>query len=114
MIAVQTLLGALRLDGAHLWIDDNRLCYQAPKGVMTQARLAEILSRSTEYATTGGPFPDRLPIVAITGKLLMAQYESVVRWALWADDAIGGWSGVTPETGATVPPHAFTSGWADR
>jgi DNA-binding PadR family transcriptional regulator len=79
-----------------------------------ERRLAEILSRSTEYATTGGPFPDRLPIVAITGKLLMAQYESVVRWALWAEDAIGAWSGVTPETGATVPPHAFTSGWPSK
>jgi PadR family transcriptional regulator AphA len=79
-----------------------------------QTRLAEILSRSTEYAATGGPFPDRLPIVAITGKLLMDQYESVVRWAQWAEEAIGAWSGVTPETGATVPPHAFTSGWPSK
>jgi PadR family transcriptional regulator AphA len=78
-----------------------------------EARLAEILDRSTQYATTGGPFPDRLPIAAITGKLLMAQYEAVVRWAQWAEDAIGEWSGVTPETGATVPHHAFTSDWPD-
>lgn len=76
-----------------------------------QARLDEILSRSEEYATTGGPFPDRLPIVAITGKLLMGQYESVLRWAQWAEEAIDAWGGVTPETGATVPPHAFISGW---
>jgi hypothetical protein len=76
-----------------------------------EARLAEILDRSTHYATTGGPFPDRLPIVAITGKLLMGQYEAVVRWARWAEDAIGEWTGVTPATGATVPPDAFTSGW---
>jgi len=76
-----------------------------------EARLAEILNRSTEYATTGGPFPDRLPIAAITGKLLMAQYEAVVRWARWAEDAIDKWTGTTPATGATVPPHAFTSGW---
>ena len=76
-----------------------------------EARLTEILDRSTEYASTGGPFPDRLPIVAITGKLLMGQYEAVVRWAQWADDAIGEWGGVTPATGATVPPYAFTSEW---
>ena len=44
-----------------------------------EALLAEILSRSTEYAATGGPFPDRLPIVAITGKLLMGQYEASVK-----------------------------------
>jgi hypothetical protein len=76
-----------------------------------EARLAEILDRSTQYATTAGPFPERLPIVAITGKLLMGQYEAVVRWARWAEDAIAEWTGVTPATGATVPPYAFTSGW---
>jgi PadR family transcriptional regulator AphA len=76
-----------------------------------EARLAEILYRSSQYATRGGPFPDRLPIVAITGKLLMGQYEAVVRWAQWAEDAIGEWTGVTQAGGATVPPYAFTSGW---
>jgi len=59
----------------------------------------------------GGPFPDRLPIVAITGKLLMGQYEALVRWTQWAEDAIGEWTGVTQATGATVPPYAFTSEW---
>ena len=76
-----------------------------------EARLAEILHRSTQYATTGGPFPDRLAIIAITGKLLMSQHEAVIRWAQWAEDALGEWTGVTPATGATVPPDAFTSGW---
>jgi DNA-binding PadR family transcriptional regulator len=76
-----------------------------------EARLAEIHDRSTQYATTGGPFPDRLPVIAITGKLLLAQYEAVVRWARWAEDAIGEWAGVTSSTGATVPAYAFTSGW---
>jgi DNA-binding PadR family transcriptional regulator len=79
-----------------------------------EARLTEILDRSTQYATTGGPFPDRLPIVAITGKLLMSQYEAVIRWARWAEDAIDDWTGVTPATGATVPPYAFTPGWPAR
>ncbi|SPM36085.1 hypothetical protein MRAB57_3924, partial [Mycobacterium rhizamassiliense] len=74
-------------------------------------RLAEIRDRSAQYATTGGPFPDRLPIAAISGALLMGQYEALVRWTQWAEDAIAGWSGVTPASGATVPPHAFTSGW---
>jgi PadR family transcriptional regulator, regulatory protein AphA len=76
-----------------------------------EARLAEILDRSTEYATTGGPFPDRLPIAAITGKLLMGQHEAVIRWARWAEDALGDWTGVTPATGATVPAHALAPGW---
>lgn len=82
--------------------------------VDAEARVAELLSRSTQYATTGGPFPDRLPIVAITGELLVGQYQAVVRWARWAEDAIGEWTGVTLATGATVPPCAFTSGWPDQ
>src|SRR5262249_61578169 len=76
-----------------------------------EARVAEIFDRSAEYATTGGPFPDRLPIAAITGKLLMGQYEAVVHWARWAEDAIGEWTGVTAATGATVPRDAYSSGW---
>jgi len=79
--------------------------------VDAEARLTEILGRSAQYAATGGPFPGRLPIVAITGKLLMGQYDAVVRWAQWAEDAIGEWGGVTPATGAMVPPYAFTSEW---
>lgn len=76
-----------------------------------EVRLAEILDRSTQYATTGGPFPERLPVAAITGKLLMGQYEAVVRWAQWAEEAIGEWTGVTPQTGAAVPPYTFHLGW---
>ncbi|ODR07041.1 hypothetical protein AWC25_15590 [Mycobacterium sherrisii] len=79
-----------------------------------EARLTEIMDRLTEYATSGGPFPDRLPITAITGKLLMAQYQAILRWARWAEDATDQWTGVTPETGATVPPDAFTAKWPAR
>jgi PadR family transcriptional regulator, regulatory protein AphA len=80
-------------------------------GADAEAKLAEIMDRSKQYATTGGPFPDRLPVIAITTKLLMGQYESVVRWAKWAESVVDEWTGVTPATGATVPPDSFTAGW---
>jgi len=76
-----------------------------------EARLTEISIRITEFATSGGPFPKRLPVASLVGKLLMEQYEGVVRWSRWAEDAISGWPGVTPETGAKVPPSAWVSGW---
>ncbi|MCV7412645.1 hypothetical protein AWC05_18660 [Mycobacterium florentinum] len=79
-----------------------------------EARLAEIMNRLAEYDTTGGPFPDRLPVAAITGKLLMGQHQAVIRWARWAEDAIREWTGVTPATGARVPAHAFTAGWPSQ
>ena len=101
-----TVQGEVTLDGTAL--DDGLITF-VPADAET--RLAEVLERSTQYATTGGPFPDRLPIAAITGKLLMSQYEAVVQWARWAEEVTDQWSGVTPETGAAVPPFAFTSGW---
>jgi PadR family transcriptional regulator, regulatory protein AphA len=79
-----------------------------------EARLDELLARGAEYASTGGPFPDRLPIIAVTGKLLMSQYAALVRWARWAEESIDEWTGVTPTTGARVPPYSFTSDWPVR
>jgi PadR family transcriptional regulator, regulatory protein AphA len=76
-----------------------------------EARLAEIMDRIREFETTGGPFPDRLPVAAITGKLLMGQQQAVIRWARWAEDALSDWTGVTPATGATIPSDAFSAGW---
>ncbi|OBH26989.1 hypothetical protein A5693_24840 [Mycobacterium sp. E1319] len=42
--------------------------------------MAQIYSDCEEYAATGGPLPGRLPIAAITGKLIMGQYEAIVQW----------------------------------
>lgn len=77
-----------------------------------EARRVEVLARMADYAATGGPFPDRLPVIALTGKLLMEQVELLARWAEWAEDAVTGWAGVTPAMGATVPADAFTRGWS--
>ena len=41
-ITVQALLTALRRDNVRIWTEDGRLHCQAPKGVMTEARLAQI------------------------------------------------------------------------
>ncbi len=77
-----------------------------------EAQRFQVIARMTDYAGSGGPFPDRLPVIALTGKLLMEQAEVLVRWAEWAEDAVAGWSGVTPATGATVPADAFTPDWS--
>jgi len=39
---IEGLLSRLRRDGVHIWLEDGRLRYRAPKGVLTPERIAEI------------------------------------------------------------------------
>lgn len=69
------------------------------------------LAQAADYRDTGGPYPDRLPVIALSAKLLLEQTELVLRWARWAEQEVQSWSGVTPQTGASVPGDAFFLGW---
>ncbi|MEV5827509.1 hypothetical protein AB0L25_18250 [Spirillospora sp. NPDC052242] len=64
-------------------------------------------ARTAEYAEEGGPHPDRLPVIALTARLLREQDAALLRWAEWAEAEVARWDGVTPRTGARVPPDAF-------
>jgi len=72
-----------------------------------EARRAEAIARMHEYAESGGPFPERLPVIALTGRFLLEYCDPVARWAAWAEAEVGAWDGVTPATGARVPLGAF-------
>jgi hypothetical protein len=61
------------------------------------------------YAETGGPFPQRLPVIALTGKFFLEYPELVARWAQRAEHALTTWDGVEPDA-ATVPACAFDAG----
>src|SRR3982074_39807 len=39
---IEGLLSRLRRDGVQIWLEDGRLRYRAPKGVLTPERIAEI------------------------------------------------------------------------
>lgn len=69
------------------------------------------LAQAADYLDTGGPYPDRLPVIALSAKLLLEHTELVLRWARWAEQEVQSWSGVTPQTGAAVPGDAFSLGW---
>lgn len=70
--------------------------------------LAHTISRLTEYADTGGPHPDRLPVIALATRFFVEQGLARARWIDWVDSVTRDWTGVTIETGARVPPGAFT------
>jgi DNA-binding PadR family transcriptional regulator len=72
-------------------------------------RRDEALAQMRDYARTGGPFPDRLPVAAMTGKFFLEYADLVARWSRWAREAAGRWEGVAPPA-ATVPDGAFDLG----
>jgi PadR family transcriptional regulator, regulatory protein AphA len=67
----------------------------------------EALARIREYAETGGPFPERLPVIALVARLLLEYTELLTRWAAWADAEVEGWAGTTATDGARVPDAVF-------
>lgn len=69
----------------------------------------EARRRSQEYAETGGPYPHRLPVIALASRFFVEQAAGLLRWVEWAEDVTRDWTGVTPETGAVVPDDAFTA-----
>ncbi len=68
-------------------------------------------ARGTEYLETGGPFPDRLPVIALVAKLVIEHAALVARWARWAEDLVDTWPGLTTEEGAAPPADAFLATW---
>ena len=72
------------------------------------------LAQMRDYAETGGPFPERLPVIALTGKFFGEFADLLARWAAWAENAVTEWDGVHPH-GAGVPDGAFELGeWPDQ
>jgi PadR family transcriptional regulator, regulatory protein AphA len=71
------------------------------------------VQRMTEYAKTGGPYPDRLPVIALAARYFVEQGAAIRRWVAWAEAATRDWTGVTPATGAHVPHDAFTTPTTD-
>jgi DNA-binding PadR family transcriptional regulator len=68
-----------------------------------EAEHARISARVDEYETTGGPFPERLPIIALIVRFHDEVTEAHRRWVAWAEQEVAGWTGVTPATGAGRP-----------
>jgi DNA-binding PadR family transcriptional regulator len=70
--------------------------------VEAESELAKVAERVAEYRE-GGPFPDRLPIIALVVRFHDEQVQARRRWAVWAEAEVASWTGVTPATGAREP-----------
>ena len=70
---------------------------------LAEARLAYVRERNTEYRTTGGPYPDRLPVIMLVSRFQLEQAEATCRWVKWAQRQVATWSGTTLDDGARIP-----------
>ena len=67
----------------------------------------EVAAMVRAYETDGGPFPDRLHVIALMGKLLHSHREAMIGWADWAEKQVAHWTSTTLSKGATVPAGVF-------
>jgi hypothetical protein len=74
-----------------------------------EARRDRAVEQARGYVTDGGPFPERLPVIALAAKFFTEHAALVARWSAWAEEAVQGWDDVHPP-GATVPGGAFELG----
>ena len=72
-----------------------------------QRRVAR--SRIADYAETGGPFPQRLPVIALPAKFFSEFADLLARWAAWAEAEVGDWDGTGPGE-ARVPARVWELG----
>ena len=90
----------------HGTLEDLRRTIQ---GVREEAQSTEriVAGMVSEYDEDGGPFPERLHVIALMGKLLYSHREALRAWADWAEREIATWDGVTRGAGARVPAGVF-------
>jgi PadR family transcriptional regulator AphA len=60
-----------------------------------------------DYLNTGGPFPERLHLIALVGKFIIEHLAHLERWADWAEEQVQGWPDVGPATRVPVPVEVF-------
>ena len=65
----------------------------------------ELGPQAEDYLTTGGPFPERLHIIALIGQFIAEHLAHLERWARWASEQVEAWPAVggqgTPNTTAS-------------
>ena len=61
----------------------------------------QIASQAREYADTGGPFPEQLHLIALTGRFLIDYAALLGQWADWAKRHVDAWPSV--QSASDVP-----------
>lgn len=81
------------------------------KAIRTDAedRRDRALAQVASYTADGGPFPDRLPVIALVGKFFLEYSHLLAEWAAWAEQNVIEWDDLHPDH-ASVPAASFEPG----
>ena len=86
---------------------DDLLATLAAVRERAESTRADALRQTSEYATTGGPYPERLHVIALTAKFLTEYWNLVAEWARWAEHEVNHWPQTDTRDGIDLPPDAF-------
>lgn len=85
-------------------LDDLRAAIDSVR-VEAEAAEREVAEMVRAYDGDGGPFPERLPVIALMGGLLHAHRTALREWADWAEAEISSWQNTSD--GARLPKGVF-------
>jgi PadR family transcriptional regulator, regulatory protein AphA len=63
--------------------------------------------QAADYLSTGGPFPERLHLIALVGKFFSDYAELLEGWATWAEDTVADWPATGPASAVPIPTEVF-------
>ena len=63
--------------------------------------------QAADYLATGGPFPERLHLIALVGRFLSDYAELLDGWATWAEDTVADWPATGPASAVPIPTEVF-------
>ena len=75
------------------------------EAVHAQDEVAELVA---DYDRDGGPFPERLHVIALMGKMLHLHRQALKEWANWAEAEVSQWTSTALGDGAHVPAGVFS------
>ena len=67
----------------------------------------QLADQAADYVATGGPFPERLHLLALVGKYLSDYAELLDGWASWAGTTVAAWPAPGPASAVRVPDEIF-------
>lgn len=63
-------------------------------------RALKYADQGAGYLADGGPFPERLHLNLLIGRFLAEHFAALMRWSVWAQKEVEGWSGVRDASAA--------------
>jgi DNA-binding PadR family transcriptional regulator len=72
-----------------------------------EALRRQLGDQAADYVATGGPFPERLHLIALIGRFLSDYAELLEGWAAWAEDTVADWPATGPANAVPVPGEVF-------